>query len=562
MCRFLMFHCLNTLYTLPRGMASIGSRARSLKITTGLFGCIVALAATISSTMGFPADSQDYRSGPNPLALALENAERAQEPKFRFIYNDDAEIDGQSEFMRFLLYANDFAESLQGIVYTSSEFHYRGDPNANPPVPPFNWTGGDLPDGVDRLQTWQSIIAGGGYFGRFGGYAAIYQNLRKHDRRYPTPEHLLSLIRVGNVDNVGEMTKVTPGSTFIKEALLADDDRPLWLVTGGGTNTICAALSQAAEQFKGSPEWTAIRQHIIATTHVYMILDQDPTFGSYIKVYWPDLDVVVSRFQWAGIAYSSSRNVFDTPDELNYFSAPFEAQIAQGPMLAAYPLSTNTANSGPPGSLLSDGDAPMYYFLLPNGLRSHVNPTWGGWGGRFAQVTGGGWSDIPGYFQNPVYNVFGSIPPSTLYVTDSGPGSTSPLIQEGYPFGRWIPAIQNDMLSRSQWQTADYALANHPPVVFVPFQEQNISAAPGQLVFLRALAADPGYHNLTTQWWQYLEAGTYPNAVTINNANSLNAVMLMPTDAVRGQTVNLILQVTNDGTPPLTRYQRVVVTCR
>jgi hypothetical protein len=118
--RFLMFHCLNTLYTSPRGIASIGSRARSLKITTGFFGCIVALAATISSTMGSPADSQDRYSGPNPFALALANAERAQEPRYRFIYNDDAEIDGLSEFMRFLLYADDFADSLQGIVYTIS----------------------------------------------------------------------------------------------------------------------------------------------------------------------------------------------------------------------------------------------------------------------------------------------------------------------------------------------------------------------------------------------------------------------------------------------------------
>ena len=123
------------------------------------------------------------------------------------------------------------------------------------------------------------------------------------------------------------MTKVTPGSTLIKEALLADDDRPLWLVTGGGTNTICAALSQAAEQFKGSPKWAAIRNHIIATTHVYMILDQDPTFGNYIKVYWPDLDVVVSRFQWAGIAYSFTRNLFDTPDETSGSLSPAVVQI-------------------------------------------------------------------------------------------------------------------------------------------------------------------------------------------------------------------------------------------
>jgi len=66
---------------------------------------------------------------------------------YRFIYIDDAEIDGVSEFMRFLLYANDFADSLQGIVYTSSEFHYRGDPNANPPIPPYRWSGSDYQSG-------------------------------------------------------------------------------------------------------------------------------------------------------------------------------------------------------------------------------------------------------------------------------------------------------------------------------------------------------------------------------------------------------------------------------
>ena len=36
----------------------------------------------------------------------------------------------------------------------------------------------------------------------------------------------------------------------------------------------------------------------------------------------------------------------------------------------------------------------------------------------------------------------------------------------------------------------------------------------------------------------------------------------MPQMLSYGQTINLILQVTNDGVPPLTRYQRVVVTCR
>jgi Protein of unknown function (DUF1593) len=213
--------------------------------------CFMTMVATFSPTSGLAADAQ--ATGPNPVAYAMANAKRAQQPRFRFIYNDDAEIDGVSEFMRFLLYANDFADSHQGIVYTSSEFHYRGDPNANPPIPPYRWSGSDLPAGVDRIEIYQTIIAGGGYFGRFGGYAAAYPNLRKHDPRYPTPEHLLSLVKVGNVDNVGEMTKVREGSTLMKQALLADDPRLLWLVTGGGTNTISAALSQVAEQYQNAP---------------------------------------------------------------------------------------------------------------------------------------------------------------------------------------------------------------------------------------------------------------------------------------------------------------------
>jgi hypothetical protein len=109
------------------------------------------------------------------------------------------------------------------------------------------------------------------------------------------------------------MTKVTEGSTLIKEALLADDPRPLWLLTGGGTNTISAALSQVAKQYQNTPRWEAIRKHIIATTHVYIILNQDNTFAEYIKVYWPDLDVVFNRFQFATLA--DAWRLFTTADD-------------------------------------------------------------------------------------------------------------------------------------------------------------------------------------------------------------------------------------------------------
>jgi hypothetical protein len=36
----------------------------------------------------------------------------------------------------------------------------------------------------------------------------------------------------------------------------------------------------------------------------------------------------------------------------------------------------------------------------------------------------------------------------------------------------------------------------------------------------------------------------------------------VPADAAEGQTIHALLQVTDDGTPPLTSFQRVIVTVR
>jgi hypothetical protein len=38
--------------------------------------------------------------------------------------------------------------------------------------------------------------------------------------------------------------------------------------------------------------------------------------------------------------------------------------------------------------------------------------------------------------------------------------------------------------------------------------------------------------------------------------------LVVPANAASGQTIHVILQVTDDGNPPLTRYQRVVITCK
>jgi hypothetical protein len=127
-----------------------------------------------------------------------------------------------------------------------------------------------------------------------------------------------------------------------------------------------------------------------------------------------------------------------------------------------------------------------------------------------------------------------------------------------YPQARWTAAIQNDFAARADWQIKPYAQANHAPVVSVPARTR--TAAAGQAVALSGTATDPDGNRLAYKWWQYREAGTYPGAVTLTGADTSRATFTVPSNARPGQTIHLILEVEDSGTPPLTRYQRVIVT--
>ena len=61
------------------------------------------------------------------------------------------------------------------------------------------------------------------------------------------------------------------------------------------------------------------------------------------------------------------------------------------------------------------------------------------------------------------------------------------------------------------------------------------------------------------KWWQYKEPGSYSSAVKIRNATKQRASFAVPADIKKGQTVHIICEVTDSGSPALTRYQRVIV---
>ena len=166
------------------------------------------------------------------------------------------------------------------------------------------------------------------------------------------------------------------------------------------------------------------------------------------------------------------------------------------------------------------------------GLRSLEHPGYGGWGGRFSPDSERGKNVWQGAKDDDDRNK---------------------------PIRRWAVAFQNDWAARADWCVKPYDDANHPPVITLQ-HDPNLTAKSGDNVTLIARAMDPDGDPPEYRWWQYKEPGSYPSTIEIRNATQPSASFAAPTDANAGQTVHIICEVTDQGNPPLTRYQRVIVT--
>ena len=251
------------------------------------------------------------------------------------------------------------------------------------------------------------------------------------------------------------------------------------------------------------------------------------------------------------------------------------------------------------GSFISEGDTPTFMNLLDNGLRAYEDGSWGGWGGRRRpDIAGGGGRggapivpagpDDPGMAMGLAPS-FDSARGGATGVAQDRAGSTanvpapaaSPAAGRGgggaggagggrggpqtsphttLVNAKFFAAAQQDFAARLKWSvTPAYKGANHEPVVRID-GPLALTARAGETVRLRGTATDPDRDTVTVRWWHYQDAGTYPVEVVIPNATSLDTTLQIPSDGQPGQTIHLILEATDNGTPSLTRYQRVIVT--
>ncbi|MFB6187447.1 MAG: nucleoside hydrolase-like domain-containing protein [Halobacteriaceae archaeon] len=433
----------------------------------------------------------------------------------RVIATTDGEIDDRCSMIRFLMYANEW--NIEGLIYCSSRFHWKG----------HDWSGTNWIE--DQIDT----------------YAEVYDNLKEHDPDYPSPDELRDLVYVGNIDDVGEMDKDTPGSDRIVEVLLDDDPGPVYLQAWGGTNTIARALEKIENKY---PEQ---KEKVSEKAIIYIILNQDKTLREYIQPNWPELQIINSFKQFAVFAYEWDNLIPE--EQRRYFEAEWMEEnitTGHGPLCEAYPtadiekddLWEGVEHHFKEGQIfLSEGDTPSFMHQIRVGLGSLEHPSYGGWGGRFEREPGS-------------RNVWiGAEDDGDLYK----------------PIWRWVPDFQRDWAARADWCVQSYAEANHPPEIFVNDESGKdivkIETEPDSTVELDATGtSDPDDDNLDFHWWNYREAEDLigdPPSIEIKKPNSKRTTIKVPSEA-GDREHHVILSVTDDGDPNLTRYRRVILDAR
>ncbi len=457
-------------------------------------------------------------------------------PRVIVISDIGNEPDDQMSFVRLLLYSNEF--EIEGLIAATSTWQ----------------------KAAVHPETMRSLIQ---------AYGKVRPNLLRHAKGWPPAEDLDSRVFTGQpaygLAGTGA-DKMSDGAQAIIRAVDHDDARPLWTCIWGGANT----LAQALLHVRATRRPDAV-ERFVEKLRVYSISDQDDA-GPWIRREFPDLFYIVQPSTQTGgeYYYATWTGISGDAYYRNGAGADFTSVTNEW-------LDVNIRGKGPLGksyprfAFIMEGDTPSFLGLIDNGLNAYRRPDWGGWGGRYVYRQ-------PYGETHPIWtqggDLFSRVTSQDTVAGAEGKQYTS----DQATVWRWREAFQNDFAARMDWTIADYSHANHNPLVEVNGHAGTaplvIDAEVGQPVLLDASHShDPDGQSLHYNWFHYAEAGgTGANlaAVSIAGADTAKAVVT-PTAACRPQwlpmasrcsgtgTAHIILSVTDDGSPRLTSYRRIIL---
>lgn len=447
------------------------------------------------------------------------------------------EPDDQMSLVRLLLYSNEL--DITGLIATTS--------------------------------TWQkSVIHPETMHALIHAYGKVRGNLLLHAKGWPKEEDLEARVYTGQTEYGLAGTgagKTSAGAMAIVRALEQEDSRPLWICIWGGANTLAQALLELRHNHS-----QADLERLIEKLRVYSISDQDDA-GPWIRKEFPGLSYIVQPSPPNGEEYYYATWTGISGDAYYRNGAGADIRTVTNEW-----LDQNIRNKGQLGKayprflFIMEGDTPSFLNLIDNGLNGYRRPDWGGWGGRYVYRQPHGeshaiWTQGGDLFsrvtsQDTVAGMEGK-----QYVSDQA------------TIWRWREAFQHDFAARMDWTISDFQHANHNPLIQVngkPGTEIiTLDAEVGKSILLDAAGtADPDGQNLHYTWFHYPEAGgTGTNLAEISiSAPHGSKTMVTPTavcrpkwlplpDSCKGTgTAHIILAVTDDGSPSLTSYRRIVLT--
>jgi hypothetical protein len=353
-------------------------------------------------------------------------------------------------------------------------------------------------------------------------YGECYPSLVKHDRRYPTMDYLWQRT-VAGYDGADGVKRILAAAD-------AEDPRPIWFCNWGtGHDSDESSLKLALDRVlkeRGPMGYAKFKDRfrLSSADKFGDHTRRDPPWKIWVDTFRPELEG--KRWYHRFSALTAKAGGFDLKRDV---------LTGHGPLGALYP--TNT------GLPQKEGDTMTFLYLAPTGMNQPMEPTWGSWAGSYGLNEKE--SPRPYYWANQ---------------KDSWEGTT----HRDNTLKRWAVHLQNDFRTRLNWCVALAGKANHPPVPHCQGDDTGkilfVEARVGRPWTLSAAGTtDPDGDRFRVRWYLYPEAGTYGGKASISEDTSMKAMLHVPDDAA-GKTLHVILEVTDEGEPPLTRYRRIVVT--
>ena len=441
-----------------------------------------------------------------PVSGSLAQDRPGEKPILIVTTDIGGDPDDQQSLTRLLVYSNEF--DIRGLIASASG------------------TRGEL--GVDTIK--EQLIRD-----HILAYGKVYKNLLMHASGFPDPDTLLARVKKGNPmrgpDHIGE-GKDTEGSNWIIEVVDESRDQLVHVSIWGGQTD----LVQALWKVKNTRDKTGI-QSFFSKLRVYDINDQDGLYP-YIRKEFPGIFYILANApEGADKREGAYRGMYLGGDESLTSLEWIDTNVRRnhGPLGELYPPETWTAPN--PHGALKEGDTPSWFYFLPLGLQNSEYPGWGSWGGRFK-------ADGDQYYRDDEDFAGGEIDARSTV-------------------SRWRSGFQNDFQARMDWCVSPYEGVNHKPHAVVISDDSNeilyVDANAGEKLSFSALESyDLDGGSLYFSWWTYPEAGSNLQCPMIDDYMSPEVSFVVP-EGESGTDMHLILEVTDDGQPPLTSYRRIVI---